>query len=101
MYKPYRRNQVIAKLKAARSRLGRLYVSDLSAEVKRYLRNAAEELGSAERLLKEEVFLLGYPIKFSEGVSIDGAVVLGNLGEVFELPLTEQEDKEEVQDEAS
>ena len=42
----------------------------------------------------EGLTLLGFPIKLSEGVSIDGAVVLGDLGEVFGLPLTEQEDVE-------
>ena len=91
-YKPYRNNQVLAKLQAARTRLGRLYVSEVSEGVKECLQRAAIELGRAERLLNQT--LLGFPIKLSENVPIGKAVVLGDLGEVFWLPLTEQEDVE-------
>jgi len=51
-YKPYRKNQVLAKLQAARARLGRLYVSDLPDEAKVYLRNAAREIGLALMVLE-------------------------------------------------
>ena len=57
-YKPYRKNKVLAKLQAARARLGRLYASELPDEAKVYLRNAAGELGLAGVVLegyKEEV----------------------------------------------
>lgn len=51
-YKPYRKNQVLAKLKAARARLGRLYASEVSEGVKECLQRAAIELGKADRLLE-------------------------------------------------
>ena len=54
-YKPYRKNQVLVKLQAARSRLGRLYVSGLPFGADEHVKKAAQELGKALALFDPQL----------------------------------------------
>lgn len=50
--KPYRKNKILPKLKAEKTRLARVYVSQVSPEVKKQMKIAARAIGQAMKLLR-------------------------------------------------
>lgn len=52
MIQPYRKHQLLPKLKAQRARLGRVLVSGLPADTNKYVEAASKKLDKAIRLLE-------------------------------------------------